>query len=54
MSNDEFYDGVIALPAWAEAWLAQQRAAHRQARGEDRPVGDTWRQWESDLASDGE
>ncbi|WP_288338295.1 hypothetical protein [uncultured Gordonia sp.] len=54
MSSDEFYDGVTALPAWAEAWLAQQRAAHRQARGEHLPGGDTWQRWERELASDGE
>lgn len=54
MTSDEFYDGVAALPSWAEAWLAQQRAAHRRARGEHFPEGDVWRQREDELAPDGE
>lgn len=44
-SSDDFYDGVTVLPPWVEAWFAQQRAAHREARGEPTAPGldsDTW------------
>ena len=46
ISSDDFYDGVTVLPSWVEAGFAQQRAMHREARGEHPAPGrqdsDTW------------